>query len=66
MKAKVTMYWQSPILTCVCTSHAPRPMTLVFGLGTRLRVRMHTTLKDGVYATDSNRAERIFFLLDEV
>ena len=27
---------------------APRPMTVVFGLGTRLRVRMRTTLENGV------------------
>ena len=32
----------------VCTSHAPRPMTVVFGLGTRLRVRMRTTFENGV------------------
>ena len=32
----------------VCTSLAPRPMTVVFGLGTRLRMRMRTTLENGV------------------
>ena len=32
----------------VCTSHAPGPMTVVFGLGTRLRVRMRTTFENGV------------------
>ena len=32
----------------VCTSLAPRPMTVVFGLGTRLRVRVRTTLENGV------------------
>ena len=32
----------------VCTSLAPRPMTMVFGLGTRLRVRMLTTFKNGI------------------
>ena len=32
----------------VCTSLAPRPMTVVFGLGTRLRVRMRTRLENGV------------------
>jgi len=32
----------------VCISLAPRQMTVVFGLGTRLRVRMHTTLENGV------------------
>ena len=30
------------------TSLAPRPMTVAFGLGTRLRVRMRTTLENGV------------------
>ena len=32
----------------VCTSLALRPMTVVFGLGTRLCVRMRTTLENGV------------------
>jgi len=32
----------------VGTSVAPRPMTVVFGLGTRLRVRMRTTFENGV------------------
>ena len=32
----------------VCTGLAPRPITVVFGLGTRLRVRMRTTLENGV------------------
>ena len=35
----------------VCTSLAPRPMTVVFGLGTRLRVRMRTTFENGVLRT---------------
>ena len=30
-----------------CTSLAPRPMTVVFGLGKRLRVRMRTTFENG-------------------
>ena len=30
------------------TSLAPRPMTVVFGLGTRLGVHMRTTLENGV------------------
>ena len=33
---------------CVCTNLAPRPMTVVFGLGTKLRLRMHTRLENGV------------------
>ena len=32
----------------LCTSLASRPMTVVFGLGTRLRVRMSTKLENGV------------------
>ena len=32
----------------VSSSLAPRPMGVVFGLGTRLRVRMRTTLENGV------------------
>ena len=32
----------------VCTSLDPRPMTMVFGLGTRLHVHMCTTFKNGV------------------
>ena len=30
------------------TSLVPRPVIVVFGLGTRLHVRMHTTLENGV------------------
>ena len=32
----------------LCTSVVPRPMSVVFGLGTRLRVRMRTKLENGV------------------
>ena len=32
----------------MCTSLTPRPMTVVFGLGTRLRVRMRTTFENGI------------------
>ena len=32
----------------VCTSLTLRPVTVVFGLGTRLRVHMHRTLENGV------------------
>ena len=32
----------------VCTSLTPRPMTVVFGMGTRPRVRMRTKLENGV------------------
>ena len=34
---------------CSCTCLAPRPMTVVFGLGTRLHVRMRTKLENGVH-----------------
>ena len=32
----------------LCTSLASRPMTVVFGLGTRLRVHMRTKFENGV------------------
>ena len=32
----------------LCTSVVPRPMSVVFDLGTRLRVRMRTKLENGV------------------
>ena len=32
----------------MCTSLAPRPMTVVFGLGTRLCVHMRTTFENDV------------------
>ena len=46
----------------VCTSLAPRPMTVVFGLGTRLCVHMRTTLENGVLHNrqQSGRAENSF------
>ena len=34
--------------TSVCASLTPRPMTVVFGLGTRQGVHMHTRLENGV------------------
>ena len=37
-----------------CTSLASRPLTVVFGLGTRLRMRMRTKLENGVL---SNRQQ---------
>jgi len=47
--------------SCV-TSLAPRPMTVVFGLGTRLRVRMGTTLENGILCNRQKpgRAENSF------
>ena len=47
----------------VCISLAPRPMTVVFGLGTKLRVRMrNTTLENGVLRNGQQpgRAENSF------
>ena len=38
----------------VCISLAPRQMTVVFGLGMRLRLRMRTTLENVSYATGQN------------
>ena len=32
----------------LCNSVVPRPMGMVFGLGTRLRVHMRTKLENGV------------------
>ena len=51
----------------VCSSLAPRPMTVVFGLGTRLRVRMRTTLENGVLRNRQQvgRAENSFINQDE-
>ena len=46
----------------VCTSLTPRSMTLVFGMGTRLSVRMRTTLENGVLRNGQQpgRAENSF------
>ena len=51
----------------VCTSLAPRPMTVAFGLGTRLRVCMRTTLENGVLCNrqQPGRAENSFINQDE-
>ena len=51
----------------VCTSLAPRPRTVVFGLGTRLRVRMRTTFENGVLRNGQQpgRAENSFIDRDE-
>ena len=46
----------------VCISLAPRPMTVVFGLGTKLLVIMRTTLENGVLRNrqQPGRAENSF------
>ena len=51
----------------VCTSLAPRPMTMVFGLGTRLLVRMRITLENSVLCNRQQlgRAENSFIDQDE-
>ena len=51
----------------VCTSLAPRPMTVVFGLGTSLCVRMRTILENGVLGNrqQPGRAENGFIDQDE-
>ena len=51
----------------VHTSLAPRPTTVVFGLGMRLRVRMRITLENGVLRNrqQPTRAENSFIDRDE-
>ena len=46
-RASRTLRWSTAI-SGVHYSLAPRPMTVVFGLGTRLCVRMRTTFENGV------------------
>ena len=41
-----------------CTSLTPRPMTVVFGLGTRLRVHMHTLENGGPTQWTGTRQSR--------
>ena len=60
--------WQLLILreetapAAICTGHSPGPMTVVFGLGTRLRIRMRTTFENGVLRNGQqpSRAENSF------
>ena len=46
------------------TSLAPRPMTVVFGLGTRLRVRMRTTFENGVLRNGQQPASAVNSFID--
>ena len=47
----------------LCASLASRPMTVVFGLGTRPRMRMRTKLENGVLSKDSSlRVLRMAFV----
>ena len=42
------VHWLVNLWFHMCTSFAPRPITVALGLGTRLHVHMHTTLQNGV------------------
>ena len=42
------LHWSTRAQFQMCAILAPRPMTMVFGLGTRLCVRMRITLENGV------------------
>ena len=62
-------YDKRPYITAVlnsrfhmCISLAPRPMTVVYSLGMKLHVRMHTTLENGVLRNrqQPGRAENSF------
>ena len=47
----VHYYGKRPCQPCqlaICTSLVPKPMIVVFGFGTKLLVRMRTTLENGV------------------
>ena len=52
--------WQKPYTVLVnlqfhvCTSLAPRPMAMVCGLGTRLRVHMRTTFENALNGSICN------------
>ena len=49
----------------VCTSLAPRPMTVVFGLGTRLLVRMPTTFENGVLRNGQQPGSAMTSFIDQ-
>ena len=53
---------EETVPAAICTGHSPGPMTVVFGLGTRLRVRMRTTFENGVLRNGQqpSRAENSF------
>ena len=50
------------VVNHLCTSLVPRPMIVVFGLGTRLHVRMRTKLENGVLTTDSSHRVRVLLM----
>ena len=47
------------------TSLAPRPMTVVFGLGTRLRVHMRTTFENGVLRNRQQPGRAVNSFIDQ-
>ena len=49
----------------MCTSLAPRPMTVVFGLGTRLRVRMRTTFENGILRNGQQPGNAVNSFIDQ-
>ena len=57
-----------PAVRCAgftCASLAPRPMTVIFGLGTRLRVRMRTTFKNGAPRNGQQPASAVSNFIDQ-
>ena len=47
------------------TSLTPRPMTVVFGLGTRLCVRMRTTFENGVLCNGQQPGRAVNSFIDQ-
>ena len=45
--------------------HSPRPITVVFGLETRLRVRMHTTFENGVLRNEQQPGSAVNSFIDQ-
>ena len=54
-----------PYSAAVCTSRAPGPMTVVFGLGMRLRVHMRTTFENGVLCNEQQPSTAENSLIDQ-
>jgi len=49
----------------MCTSLTPRPMTMVLGLGMRLRVRMHSTFENGVIRNGQQPCSAVNSFIDQ-
>ena len=49
----------------MCASLTPRPLTVVFGLGTRLRVRMRTTSENGVLRNGQQAGSAVNSFIDQ-